>query len=80
MPDQFQKSGEHQANLAERKIFENLLNLKQRTFCGDALWMVFFHSASYAGSSQRNHRVGRLMIREHDFVLFAKHKGNIRVS
>lgn len=37
--------------------------------------MLYFHGASYAGHSHRNQRIGKLMVREHDFVVFSKFKG-----
>lgn len=77
VPREFQRSGgERQANLAEELVFERLRGLSQATAIG-GLWMTFFHSASYAGRSFRNQRVGKLMIREHDFVIFAKYKGKL---
>lgn len=75
VPSVFQKSGgEKQANLAEQLVFTRLHGLLQAEAI-NGLWITFFHSASYAGRSFRNQRLGKLMIREHDFVIFAKHDG-----
>ncbi|XP_044263120.1 uncharacterized protein LOC123010340 isoform X2 [Tribolium madens] len=74
IPRVLQKSGEKQASLAEEEIFNKLTQFgRNDKFRG--LWMLFFHSTSYAGHSFRNQRVGKLMIREHDFVVFVTFKG-----
>ena len=73
VPKMFQKSGEKQASLAEQEVFEKLKGVDRGGNMG--LWMTFFHSASYGGHSFRNQRVGKLMIREHDFVLFITYRG-----
>ncbi|XP_071051519.1 uncharacterized protein [Onthophagus taurus] len=78
VPKSFQKSGEKQAILAEKVIFDRLRGLKSENRI-KGLWLIFFHSASYAGRSFRNQRDGKLMIREHDFVLFIKYHNNIHV-
>ncbi|KAK4883268.1 hypothetical protein RN001_006587 [Aquatica leii] len=74
IPSKFKNRGERQASLAEEVVFTRLSGLVKTTRL-DGLWMTFFHSASYAGHSFRNQRVGKLMIREHDFVIFAKYHG-----
>ncbi|KAJ3641236.1 hypothetical protein Zmor_027751 [Zophobas morio] len=74
VPKMFQKSGEKQASLAEQEVFEKLKGVDRGGNMG--LWMTFFHSASYGGHSFRNQRVGKLMIREHDFVLFITYRGS----
>ena len=74
IPRDFQKNGERQATLAEEMVFSKLHGLVN-SYHVRGLWMAFFHSASYAGYSFRNRRDGKLMIREHDFVLFVKYKG-----
>lgn len=80
VPSVFQKSdgdggdGQKQGNYAEQLVFTRLHGLLQAEAI-NGLWIVFFHSASYAGRSYRNQRLGKLMIREHDFVIFAKYKG-----
>lgn len=75
VPSVFQKSGgERQANLAEQLVFTRLHGLV-RAEAINGLWVTFFHSTSYAGRSFRNRRLGKLMIREHDFVIFVKFKG-----
>lgn len=74
VPSSFKKRGEKQATLAEEIVFNRLHGLKDAVCC-QGLWMIFFHSASYAGRSFRNERDGKLMIREHDFVMFAKYRG-----
>ncbi|KAF5281773.1 hypothetical protein FQA39_LY17692 [Lamprigera yunnana] len=78
VPGKFKNRGEKQASLAEEVVFTRLSGLAQTTRL-DGLWMTFFHSASYAGHSFRNRRVGKLMIREHDFVVFAKYRGKCYV-
>lgn len=76
VPSVFQKSGgERQANLAEQLVFTRLHGLLRAEEPLAGLWIAFFHSTSYAGRSFRNQRFGKLMIREHDFVVFAKHGG-----
>ncbi|KAF5308667.1 hypothetical protein FQR65_LT06128 [Abscondita terminalis] len=74
IPSKFKNRGERQASLAEEVVFKRLSGIA-KTIRLDGLWMTFFHSASYAGHSFRNQRVGKLMIREHDFVVFAKYQG-----
>lgn len=74
IPNVFQKSGERQACLAEEMVFHRLRNLNKIQAEDSNLWIAFFHNATYAGHSFRNSRIGKLMIREHDFVLFAKYK------
>ncbi|RZC39714.1 uncharacterized protein BDFB_008988, partial [Asbolus verrucosus] len=77
VPRIFQKTGEKQAALAERVVFNRLngvgCNKCDSRFGG--LWMTFFHNACYGGHSFRNQRIGKLMIREHDFVIFVKFNG-----
>ncbi|EEZ97322.1 uncharacterized protein LOC103314418 isoform X1 [Tribolium castaneum] len=70
IPKTFRKSGEKQASLAEQEVFTKLTKFGQNAKFRN-LWMIFFHGTSYAGHSFRNQRVGKLMIREHDFVVFA---------
>ncbi|KAB0802644.1 hypothetical protein PPYR_04830 [Photinus pyralis] len=79
IPSKFKNCGEKQASLAEEVVFTRLSGLADTTRL-DGLWMTFFHSASYAGHSFRNQRVGKLMIREHDFVIFVKHKERYSVA
>lgn len=79
VPSKFKNCGEKQAGLAEEVVFTRLSGLVDTTRL-DGLWMTFFHSASYAGHSFRNQRVGKLMIREHDFVIFVKYKGRYFVA
>lgn len=88
VPSVFQKTGagagagggggggnnKRQANLAEQLVFTRLHGLL-RAEAINGLWIAFFHGASYAGRSYRNQRFGKLMIREHDFVIFAKYRG-----
>lgn len=82
VPSVFQRiGGERQANLAEQLVFARLHGLAEANDGGlGGLWMTFFHSASYAGRSFRNHRDGKLMIREHDFVIFARYRGKWQFS
>lgn len=81
VPRTFQKCGEKQASLAEERVFHRLQCLNsgdrrpQNTFESSGVWVTFFHSACYGGQSFRNQRVGKLIIREHDFVVFAKYAG-----
>lgn len=72
VPRTFKKSGEKQAIHAEERIFERLQGIGKHV---NGVWLTFFHSAVYAGHSFRNQRDGKLMIREHDFVVFAKYQG-----
>lgn len=75
VPPIFQKnSGERQANLAEQVVFRRLQGISDAANL-PGIWMVFFHSASYAGRSYRNRRVGKLIFREHDFVIFIRYRG-----
>lgn len=76
VPSCFKKGGEKQATLAEEIVFNRLHGLEDAACC-QGLWMTFFHNACYAGHSFRNERVGKLMIREHDFVIFAKYQGKL---
>ncbi|XP_023310112.1 uncharacterized protein LOC108906877 [Anoplophora glabripennis] len=78
LPRKFSSTGQRQASLAEREVFEKLRGLAGNNAIR-GLWVTFFHSACYAGQSYRNQRMGRLMIREHDFVVFAKYKGQFFV-
>ncbi|XP_030757841.1 uncharacterized protein LOC115883624 isoform X2 [Sitophilus oryzae] len=71
IPKYFRKNGERQACEAEKLVFQRLKNLSSIDVSSD-LSIIFFHSASYAGYSNRNQRLGKLMIREHDFVVFVK--------
>jgi hypothetical protein len=75
VPRYFHKAGEKQAALAEEEVFRRLSAVGL-----GGLWMTFFHGASYGGHSFRNQRVGKLMIREHDFVAFVKHAGEGKVE
>ncbi|XP_060524020.1 uncharacterized protein LOC132700609 [Cylas formicarius] len=77
IPCQFLKEGERQGCLAEKIVFERLESLKLLTLPG--LWVTFFHNASYAGNSTRNDRLGRLMVREHDFVAFVRYQKKFSV-
>lgn len=70
----FRKRGERQASLAEKTVFDRLLGLKNAPGLYN-LWLLFFHSSSYAGKSYRNQRCGKLMMREHDFVVFIRYQG-----
>lgn len=74
LPKTFSSTGQHQATLAEKEVFQRLQGLAKSNTIG-GLWVTFFHSTCYAGQSYRNQRMGRLMIREHDFVVFAKYEG-----
>ncbi|KAJ8927204.1 hypothetical protein NQ314_020363 [Rhamnusium bicolor] len=79
IPKHFSSTGERQAALAESQVFQRLHGLVDNTRIG-GLWVLFFHSTCYAGQSYRNQRMGRLMIREHDFVVFAKCRGQFYVA
>ncbi|XP_076251041.1 uncharacterized protein LOC143190554 isoform X2 [Rhynchophorus ferrugineus] len=72
IPRDFTKAGEKQACHAEQLVFQRLKSLSSLNIPN--LWVIFFHSASYAGYSNRNQRLGKLMIREHDFVVFIKYE------
>lgn len=74
VPRYFQKAGENQAISAEHRVFSRFHGLKEDLRLKNT-WVIFFHSASYAGHSYRNNRCGKLMIREHDFVIFVKKNG-----
>lgn len=75
VPRDFQRNGgERQASRAEELVFKRLRGLSNTKELS-GLWMIFFHSASYGGRSFRNQRVGKLMIREHDFVIFVRYRG-----
>lgn len=80
VPKTFEKTGEIQGNLAEQEVFQRLHHLKYAKTKLEGLWMIFFHGASYAGLSFRNKREGKLIIREHDFVIFAKYNGKSRLN
>lgn len=73
IPKVFLREGERQGCLAEELVFQRLKNLC--TLEIPSMWIIFFHNASYGGYSNRNQRLGKLMIREHDFVVFVKHEG-----
>ncbi|CAH1130788.1 unnamed protein product [Ceutorhynchus assimilis] len=72
VPKDFQRAGEKQGCQAEDLVFQRLKNLISLEIPN--LWIMFFHSAAYGGYSNRNQRLGKLMIREHDFVVFIKYK------
>lgn len=74
VPRTFTNRTERQASKAEHTVFARLAGLTGATRDG-GLWVLYFHGASYAGHSSRNLRVGKLMIREHDFIIFAKYQG-----
>ncbi|XP_066150369.1 uncharacterized protein [Euwallacea fornicatus] len=71
IPKTFCKNGEMQGCKAEELVFQRLKQLQ--TLNIPDLWISFFHSAVYGGYSNRNHRLGKLMIRENDFVVFVKY-------
>ncbi|GJQ74428.1 hypothetical protein Trydic_g21298 [Trypoxylus dichotomus] len=79
VPRKFQKMGEDQAVSAEHRVFDRLHGLRTDPNLRNT-WITFFHSASYAGHSHRNKRDGKLMIREHDFVIFVKSNGKCFVA
>ena len=71
MPKQF--SNEHlepQAFLSEKIVYDRLRHVN-----APGLWCVFFQGRTYGGVSFRNERQGKIMIREHDFVVLASYKG-----
>ncbi|XP_066248448.1 uncharacterized protein [Euwallacea similis] len=71
IPKTFCKNGERQGCKAEELVFQRLKQLQ--TLNISDLWISFFHNAVYGGYSNRNHRLGKLMIRENDFVVFVKY-------
>ncbi|GLV31907.1 hypothetical protein CBL_07667, partial [Carabus blaptoides fortunei] len=80
VPRTFTNRTERQASKAEHAVFSRLAALTTGATRDAGLWVLYFHGASYAGHSSRNQRVGKLMIREHDFVIFAKYKGQYYVT
>lgn len=76
VPSKYSRCGEKQASFAEEIVFNRLRGLSQSSFAQN-LWTIYFYSATYAGHSFRNQRIGKLMIREHDFVIFVKYQGKI---
>lgn len=73
IPRTFTQRTEKQASKAEFAVFSRLHGIVETKI--NSLWVLFFHGTSYAGKSHRNNRVGKLMVREHDFVVFTKYKG-----
>ncbi|XP_069676761.1 uncharacterized protein [Periplaneta americana] len=75
VPKQPIQRSELQASQAEEHVFQYLSELNI-----PGMWMVFFQGRSYGGKSFRNERNGKLMIREHDYVLFTVYKGKKHVT
>ncbi|KAH1027426.1 hypothetical protein HUJ05_000937 [Dendroctonus ponderosae] len=73
IPKEYLRTGENQGRQAEQIAFQRLKNLS--TLNVSDLWILFFHSISYGGYSNRNQRLGKLIMREHDFVVFVKYQG-----
>lgn len=59
-----------QASQAESHVFHCL-----REMDIPGLWLVFFQGRSYGGKSFRKDRNGKLMMREHDYVIFTSYHG-----
>ncbi|XP_017786523.1 PREDICTED: uncharacterized protein LOC108569441 [Nicrophorus vespilloides] len=74
VPKRFRRFGEEQASLAEEITFKRLHGLNEL----DDLWLLFVHNVSYGGRSSKT--IGKLKIREHDFVLFIRSSGKFHVA
>ncbi|KAL1505915.1 hypothetical protein ABEB36_005364 [Hypothenemus hampei] len=70
IPKEFSRTGQEQACKAEKLVFDRLMGL--HTLQLPNLWIMFFHNASYGGYSKKNLELWKLIIREHDFVVFVK--------
>lgn len=75
IPKFFIQHGQEQASNAEKEVHTRLCGIQIRPEDNDGYWQVCFQGACYAGRSFRNDRKGKLMMREHDFVVFIKYKG-----